>query len=165
MQRCLQLHEQHGPSHPRHSSHQYPPAPRSTNRSTAAPASRPCGLRNVTVTAGGWPGRRTQLALLRLPLPRRRCHGTFPITTTTNSTPDRPHPADAVAEASRRAAAPRKADRQTRSARLTLTQPTHIPRADNQRRRHRQHGRAVGVTGIHPLIAAMTGDRTWLVCL
>jgi len=35
MPRCLQLHEQHGPGHLRHSSHQHPPLPRSTNRSTA----------------------------------------------------------------------------------------------------------------------------------
>src|SRR5215472_5629848 len=112
MQRCLQLHERHDPSHPWHSSHQHTLAPRSTNRPTAAPASQPCGLRNVTVTAGGWPGWRHPAGPLpACRSPGRRCHGTFPITTATIPTPDRPHLADAVAEADR----------------LTLTEPTHIP--------------------------------------
>jgi len=116
MPRCLQLHEQHGPGHLRHSSHQHPPLPRSTNRSTATlnttanPATeRDHGSRRtarLTYPARPSPG---------LSLPDRRCRGTFPSTTARARAPTvgtLPTVPDA-GPASRRV--PRKPDRQVRS--------------------------------------------------
>jgi hypothetical protein len=148
MQRCLQLHEQHGPSHPWHSSHLIPPAWRSTNRATAAPTPRPTRLRTVTATGRGTPGWRYPAG--PPPASHSPAEGAtvLPITTPTNSTPRRPHFAPAVLEADP-GEPPRtsQADRQIlRSERLALTEPRVHRRADDQRR-HRQDGRPVRVTG------------------